>query len=182
MSVPRSHQPDTEPVLHPCALNFRLASQAERLDPRHEDVTDDRQCRGRSVGAGADCSDDVAPARSSTSRNKAVLPPFAAAFAVRFGGAAAAYECPKHIADTQALIWRVSAQVESQQERMPSDMVRLVHALIDDARMLLGAARHDHEEPQGPFDHARAFAKADAALGHARAAEILCARHAGRRR
>lgn len=104
------------------------------------------------------------------------MPLFAAAFAVRFGGAQAASACPKHFADVQALIDRVSAGVDRARERLPRDRAELVHALLDDARMLLDAARRNHEQPGGPYDHARAFAKADAALGHARAAQIVSSR------
>jgi hypothetical protein len=111
--------------------------------------------------------------RSHSSRNVPVLPIFASAFAVRFGGAAAALECPKHIADTKALIDRVSANMGRAAEHLPKEVAALANDLIDDARMLLAAARQNHETPQGPYDHARAFAKADAALGHARAAEAL---------
>jgi hypothetical protein len=49
----------------------------------------------------------------------------------------------------------------------------LVHSLLDDAKMILAGAKHNHEKPQGTYDHARAIAKADTALGHARAADIL---------
>jgi hypothetical protein len=47
----------------------------------------------------------------------------------------------------------------------------LVHALLDDAKSWLISAKHNHESPQGSFDHARAMAKADAALGYASAAD-----------
>ncbi len=49
----------------------------------------------------------------------------------------------------------------------------LVHALLDDARMLLAGAKHNHDKPQGPFDHGRAIAKAEAAKGYATGADIL---------
>lgn len=104
------------------------------------------------------------------------MPLFAAAFAVRFGNAKAASECPTHLADVQALIDRVSAGVDEARERIPWDQAELVQALLDDARMFLDAARRNHEQPGGPYDHARAFAKADAALGHARAAQIIYSR------
>ena len=48
----------------------------------------------------------------------------------------------------------------------------LIHALLDDAKMHLVSARHNHEKPQGRYDHARSIAKADAALGYAVAADI----------
>lgn len=111
--------------------------------------------------------------RAYPSRKAPVLPIFASAFAVRFGGAAAASECPKHIADTQALIDRVSANVECAKDQLPKEVGALVNDLIDEARMFLAAARQNHEMPQGPYDHARAFAKADVAMGYARAAEVL---------
>lgn len=104
------------------------------------------------------------------------MPLFAAAFAVRFGGASAALECRKHLADVQALIDKVEHGMGRGRDRLPLDMATLVDALLDDARMFLDAARENHAQPRGPHDHARAFAKADAAMGHARAAEIVYAR------
>ena len=181
MSVVRSRKPDTEPK--PNGRLYAVTPETESLARRRAGAASGH--RGRRPEAVSDCDSDVA--RTSTkqatpSRNMSILPLFAAAFAVRFGGAAAATECPKHIADTQASIDRVSDDMESDEDRMPNDMVELVYALLDDARMLLGAARRNHEEPQGPYDHARAFAKADAAFGHARAAKILHSRCAQQRR
>ncbi len=50
----------------------------------------------------------------------------------------------------------------------------LVHSLIDDAKMMLHSAKHNHEKPAaGKFDHARAMAKANAAEGYARAALVF---------
>ena len=45
--------------------------------------------------------------------------------------------------------------------------------LLDDAKMVLAGARHNHEKPQGRLDHARAIAKADSARGYAVAADML---------
>ena len=42
-----------------------------------------------------------------------------------------------------------------------------------DAKSRLASAKHNHEKPQGVYDHARAIAKADAALGYAKAADIF---------
>ncbi len=98
----------------------------------------------------------------------------AAAFSVAFGGAASAFECPGHFAEAQALIDKVTADMGGgMSESMPKDQMALVHALLDDAKMLLASGIHNHEKPQGVYDHARAIAKADAALGYARAADIL---------
>jgi hypothetical protein len=44
--------------------------------------------------------------------------------------------------------------------------------LIDDAKMLLGSAEHNHAKPQNEYDHARAIGKAEAAKGYAEAALI----------
>jgi hypothetical protein len=181
MFVLRSDTPDSvmatnpsgqrRPKCHPIRPEMERSSQSDREHPAEflgnggsmpETLVD----VNRSV-AGASMM------RSSSSRNVPVLPIFASAFAVRFGGAAAALECPKHIADTKALIDRISANMESAAKRLPPEVAALAIDLIDDARMLLAAARQNHETPKGPYDHARAFAKADAALGHARAAEVL---------
>lgn len=49
-----------------------------------------------------------------------------------------------------------------------------VHTLIDDAKMLLNSAKHNHENPAaGKYDHARSMAKAGAAKAAARAATVL---------
>ena len=52
-----------------------------------------------------------------------------------------------------------------------------VHTLIDDAKQLLAAAKHHHENPAaGAFDRARALAKADSARSYAEAAEAYANR------
>ncbi|MDH3667770.1 MAG: hypothetical protein OEN23_12645 [Paracoccaceae bacterium] len=109
-------------------------------------------------------------------RALSMLPIFAAAFPVRFGGPSAATECPRRIADTQRLIDNIGGKMKRHEAQMGRDAIELIHALLDDARMLLAAARDNHERPQSRYDHARAYAKADAAMGHAKAAEILHSR------
>ena len=53
----------------------------------------------------------------------------------------------------------------------------LVHTLIDDAKMVLGSGKHNHEKAAaGAYDHARAIAKARMAKGYAEAAEMLANR------
>ena len=102
------------------------------------------------------------------------LPILAAAFTVAFGGAASAFECPGHFAEAQALIDKVTADMGGEMSKqMPKERMGLVHALLDDAKTRLNSAVHNHEKPQGVYDHARAIAKADSALGYARAADIL---------
>lgn len=175
MFVLRSHQPDAEPKSNP-KPKPKLKGRLYAVTPETEVLA-----RRRAAETVPECGSDVArtsATQANPPRSISMLPLFAAAFAVRFGGAAAASECPKHIADTQALIDRISADMEADEDRMPGDMAGLAYALLDDARMLLAAARCNHEAPHRPYDHARAFAKADAALGHARAAQILHSRYA----
>ena len=46
----------------------------------------------------------------------------------------------------------------------------LVHTLLDDAKMLLHSAKHNHENSAaGTYDHARSLAKADSAKAYAEA-------------
>ena len=45
--------------------------------------------------------------------------------------------------------------------------------LLDDAKMLLHGAKHNHEKPQNKLDHARAMAKAGSAKAYADAAAVL---------
>ncbi len=90
---------------------------------------------------------------------------------------AEAFECPKHFQAAQAAIDKVMEDMKGDMSQamakagMKADMT-LVHALLDDAKMLLAGAKHNHEKPQGAYDHARAIAKADAAHGSAVAADI----------
>ena len=98
----------------------------------------------------------------------------AAAFTVAFGGTAAAFGCPGHIAEAQAMIDKVTADMGGEMSKsMPKEQIILVHVLLDDAKMRLNSAIHNHEKSRGIYDHARAIAKADSALGYALAADIL---------
>jgi hypothetical protein len=49
----------------------------------------------------------------------------------------------------------------------------LVQALLDDAISRLASAKQNHEMAQNDYDHARDIAKAGAALGYAKAADIF---------
>ncbi len=96
---------------------------------------------------------------------------------VSFAGAANAFECPRHFTKAQAAIDKV---IEDMKGEMSKSMARagmkaemaLIHAMLDDAKMRLASARHNHSKPQGRYDHARAIAKADSAIGYAVAADI----------
>ena len=88
-------------------------------------------------------------------------------------GSAQAFECPKHFAAAQAAIDKAADDMKADipwQEPLDKE---LVLTLLDDARMLLGGAKYNHENPQGGYGHARAVAKADAALGYANAADLF---------
>ncbi len=95
-------------------------------------------------------------------------------FTFQVPGAAQAFECPKHFAEAQAAIDKVKGDMGGDMSKqMPKEQMALVHALIDDAKTRLASAKHNHEKPQGIYDHARAIAKADAAKGYAVAADIM---------
>ncbi len=87
---------------------------------------------------------------------------------------AQAFECPKHFTAAQAAIDKVVGDMKGGMSKMmaKADMAQ-VHLLLDDAKMLLAGAKHNHEKPQGRLDHARAIAKADSARGYAVAADML---------
>ncbi len=105
---------------------------------------------------------------------KWLLAGFWAVFALQISSNAQAFECPKHFAEAQAQIDKVAGDMGGKMSKMmPKSEMALVHALLDDAKMRLAGAKHNHQKPRGRFDHARAIAKADAALGYARAADIL---------
>ncbi len=101
----------------------------------------------------------------------------AIAVVIRMPLVAEAFECPKHFEAAQAAIDKVTEDMKGDMSKsmakagMKADMA-LIHALLDDAKMLLAGAKHNHEKPQGAYDHARAIAKADAARGSAVAADI----------
>ena len=89
-----------------------------------------------------------------------------------------AFACPKHFAAAQAAIDKVTKDMKGEMSKkmkaagMAADMA-LVHALLDDAKMVLASAKHNCEKPQGDYDLARAIAKAEAARGSAVAADIF---------
>ncbi|MDA7430043.1 hypothetical protein PGB28_16375 [Primorskyibacter aestuariivivens] len=97
----------------------------------------------------------------------------AAVFTCLIASPAVGFECPQHFSKAQAMIDKVSGEMEGMMDMMSPEDMALVHALLDDAKMLLSGAHHNHEKPQGAYDHARSIAKADAALGYASAADML---------
>jgi len=104
---------------------------------------------------------------------KWLLAASAAVLVMQTPGSAQAFECPKHFAAAQAVIDKVANDMNADipwQE--PLDKA-LVLNLLDDARMLLGGGKYNHENSEGGYGHARAIAKADAALGYANAADLF---------
>ena len=86
---------------------------------------------------------------------------------------ARAFECPVHIKAAQDSINAMAGAMKGMSKDLKMSGMPLVHALLDDAKMLITMARHHHSKPQGAFDHARSIAKADAAKGFADAAVLL---------
>lgn len=86
---------------------------------------------------------------------------------------ALAFECPKHLKAAQDKIDKVMADMVGMADMMDKGNMALVHSLIDDAKMYLVSAEHNHSKPQGPYDHGRSIAKANAAFGYANGAEIM---------
>ena len=99
-----------------------------------------------------------------------------AAFGLQWSGAAQAFECPKHFAEAQAAIDKVTEDMKGMKGSMSKEDMALVHALVDDAKMLLTGAKHNHEKPQNKLDHARAMAKAGSAEAYADAAAVLASK------
>ena len=98
----------------------------------------------------------------------------AAAFTVFMAAPALAFECPSRFNKAEAAIKNATAAMNKMGDEKAKG---LVHTLIDDAKMLLDSARHNHKKPAaGGLDHARAMAKADSAAAYAMAAEALAAR------
>ena len=97
----------------------------------------------------------------------------AALLAIVASSEAQAFQCPRHIAEAEDMIADVIDDMATMKGEMSDDDAALVHALLDDAKASLAAAKHNHGKPQGAFDHARAIAQAKAAIGFAQGAEIL---------
>jgi hypothetical protein len=94
---------------------------------------------------------------------------FAAAFILLMPWSAQAFECPKHLEAAEDAVDAANDSMIG----LKSDLhMKRGHMLLDDAKMLLGSAKHNHEKPQNEYDHARAIAKSDAAKGYAEAARI----------
>ncbi len=105
---------------------------------------------------------------------KWLLAASAAVLVMQAPWSAQAFEGPKHFAAAQAAVDKITGDMKGDMsKKMPKADMALVHALLDDAKTLLRSAKHNHEKPQGAFDHARAIAKADSARGYAMAADIL---------
>jgi len=83
---------------------------------------------------------------------------FAAAAVLQMPLSVEAFERPTHFKEAQAAIDEATKALKSLKKGSP--LFRIVHAAIDDAKMCLFGAKHNHAKPQGDFDYARAIAKA----------------------
>ncbi len=91
-----------------------------------------------------------------------------------FASSAWAFSCPAHFKAAQASIDSAASAMGAMSDKTKSG---LVHTLLDDAKTILQAAKHNHEKPAaGGYDHARSLAKADTAKAYAEAAETLAKR------
>ena len=90
------------------------------------------------------------------------------------GSQAQAFECPMHFQEADAAIAKATEAMKAMPEGSDHG---LVHTLIDDAKSWLTSAKHNHENPAaGAYDHARAIAKARAAIGYAESAQMMTTR------
>ena len=87
-----------------------------------------------------------------------------------FSGTASAFDCPNRFASAQSSIDKAKHAAMGMSN---ADQMKQVHMLLDDAKMLLHGAKHNHEKPQNKLDHARAMAKAGSAKAYADAAAVL---------
>ncbi len=97
---------------------------------------------------------------------------------------AEALECPQQIKAAEAAIKTADETIRVLRSRMANLMdekeMGLVHTLLANAKIMLITARRHHEKPQGPYDHARAIAKAGAARGYAKSVDILHKRYSAK--
>ena len=93
------------------------------------------------------------------------------AISLGFTSTSRAFSCPNHFTQAQAAIDSATTAMEAMTDKTRAG---LVHTLLDDAKMLLHSAKHNHEKPAaGGYDHARSLAKADSAKAYADAAKAL---------
>ncbi len=97
----------------------------------------------------------------------------AAALMLQLPTGAQAFDCPNRFDAAQAAIDKVIGDMKAMEGKMTGEQHALVHALLDDAKQHLAGAKHNHEKPQGVYDHARSVGKAGAALSYAEAADML---------
>jgi hypothetical protein len=81
-------------------------------------------------------------------------------------------ECGPRVQKAQTTIDKVTDDMKGMQG-MPKGELLQIHALLDDARMYVDAARRSCDTPQTDYDRAVAIGKADAASGYATAADML---------
>lgn len=86
---------------------------------------------------------------------------------------AAAFECPKYIVSAQAAADKLHDLMKTMKGKMPARDIRFVHSILDDARMFIGGAKHNHKEALGYRDHVNAIIRAHQARGQVIAATIL---------
>ncbi len=105
---------------------------------------------------------------------KAIATTFLVGTLLAFNPTAWAFQCPTDFETADATIASAMTAMKAMSDK---DQMGLVHTLIDDAKMMLESAKHNHENPAaGALDHARAVAKARAAQGYAEAAEMMASR------
>lgn len=93
------------------------------------------------------------------------------ALILNMASAAWAFSCPIDQKEAAEALARATKKMTTMSDK---SKMGAVHALIDDAKMLLASSIDEHENAKaGGFDHARSVAKARAALGYAQAALIL---------
>ncbi len=91
-----------------------------------------------------------------------------------FGSGAWAFNCPVDFKAADEAIASATAAMKALSDK---EKMGLVHTVLDDAKMLLESGKHNHAKPAaGGLDHARAIAKARAAVGYAQAAEMMAKR------
>ena len=105
---------------------------------------------------------------------KTIATAFIAGAMLAFSSPAWAFQCPT---DFEAADAAIAGAMTAMKAMSDKNQMGLTHTLIDDAKMMLASAKHNHKKPAaGALDHARAIAKARAAMGYAQAATMMAQR------
>ena len=93
--------------------------------------------------------------------------------AMAHGATAAAIDCASPVAEAQKSIDKVNGDLQGMDKTMAKNEMSQIRGLVAAAERLVKGARQDCAKTESAYDQARGVARADAADGYAKAADML---------